>query len=242
MSQPIPFTRYAVYWAPDAADPLAVFGAAWLGHEPARAGAAPAPRLRLGLPEAEADRITADPRHYGLHATLKAPFRLKPGVTPAGLSKAIAALAQETPAFSTAPLRLTHLSDFLALCPSRPSAKLAALADRCVVELDPLRAPLTEAEIARRKPQFLTDHQRDLLAAWGYPHVLDQFRFHITLTGRLTADERALVMMVLKAATAAFCAGPFEVGAIALFGDPGGGQPFQLVQRFALGPATPAAM
>lgn len=226
--------RYAVYWAPDAGDPLAAFGAAWLGHDPVAQAGQVLPRDRLGLAEAVADRLTAEPRRYGLHATLKAPFRLKPGATFAQLSEQTAALAATVSAFATPPLRLTNLNGFLALCPSGACGALDDLARRCVVELDALRAPLTAAERARRKPQFLSPDQLQLLDIWGYPHVLAHFRFHITLTKRLDEAERALVEPPLDGATRRFCEALFPVDSIALFGDPGGNAPFQLVQRFAL--------
>ena len=231
------FARYAVYWSPDVSDPLADFGARWLGHDPASGpenGNAPVRRLRLGLDDAFADRVTAEPRTYGLHATLKAPFRLGQGVSENSLAAAIEKVATETRTFTTAPLALTALKGFLALCPRTPSPTLNALAARCTTELDPFRAPLTDDDRARRKPATLTEVQRELLERWGYPYVLGEFRFHITLTGRLTAQDRARVEPVLGVSVMPYCSSPFSVTGISLFGDPGGGAPFELVQRYAL--------
>mgnify|MGYP001246027558 FL=1 len=230
------FARYAVYWAPDAKDVLRSFGEAWLGHDPATDGHAMA-RNRLGLPDEFVDRITAEPLRYGLHATLKAPFRLKSGVTQEHLAEAVQSLARRNSAFATPPLRLTCLDGFLALCPSAPSSQLDDLACDCVTGLDHLRAPLDAQELARRRPDRLSPAQRRLLDAWGDPYVLSEVRFHSTLTGRLTSEERDQVATVLGAATAQFCGTPFAVRSIALFGDPGGGEPFRLVQRFDLASA-----
>ncbi len=229
------FMRYAVYWAPEEADPMRAFGAAWLGHDPA-SGQPVLHREGLGLAADVANDLTTEPRHYGLHATLKAPFRLKPDARLAELVDATDALARSIKSFTIEPLRLTNLSGFLALCPSSPSSELDALAQRSVIELDPMRAPLTPAERARRKPQYLTPDQLQLLDTWGYPHVFEHFRFHITLTKRLTDAERSLVQPLLEKATRPFCSKPFSVGSIALFGDPGDGRPFRLVQRFPLSP------
>jgi putative phosphonate metabolism protein len=240
MTSMTPFVRYAVYWAPEEADPLRAFGAAWLGHDPA--SAVPVRhRNRLGIAPAQADELTAEPRRYGLHATLKAPFRLQPDVRLAALIDAIDALMRSTPAFTVEPLRLTNLNGFLALCPAQPSPAIDDLARRCVIALDPLRAPLTPAERGRRKPQFLTPEQLRLLDTWGYPHVLDHFRFHITLTKRLTGAEQSFVRPLLETATKPFCAEPLRIDSIALFGDPGDGRPFRLVQRFSLAPASAVA-
>ena len=240
MTSSTEFARYAVYWAPEETDPLHAFGAAWLGHDPASAGPV-LQRNRLGLADAVADHLTAAPRRYGLHATLKAPFRPMPGVTRTKLVEATAALARSAAAFKTGPLRLTNLQGFLALCPPAPSSALDALARRCVRELDHLRAPSAPAERARRNPQHLSLEQRQLLETWGYPHVFQYFRFHITLTKRVTEAERIMVQPVLEAATKPFRSGPFSVNAIALFGDPGGGRPFRLIQRFPLAAASAAA-
>ena len=234
------FERYAVYWAPEEGEPLRAFGAAWLGHDPASEDPV-LHRERLGLTPEVADVLTAEPRRYGLHATLKAPFRLKPDLCSADLVKAIAMLARSIPAFSAAPLRLTNLNGFLALCSALPSSEIDALARRCVTGLDALRAPLSADERVRRKPQYLKPAQLKLLDTWGYPHVLEHFRFHITLTKRLTESERTLVQPPLETATRPFCAEPFHIGSIALFGDPGDGRPFRLVQRFPLAPASSAA-
>ena len=159
------FARYAVYWAPDAKDVLRSFGEAWLGHDPATDGHAMA-RNRLGLPDEFVDRITAEPLRYGLHATLKAPFRLKSGVTQEHLAEAVQSLARRNSAFATPPLRLTCLDGFLALCPSAPSSQLDDLACDCVTGLDHLRAPLDAQELARRRPDRLSPAQRRLLDAW----------------------------------------------------------------------------
>ena len=240
MTSTAPFVRYAVYWAPEAGDPMGAFGEAWLGHDPGSSQAS-SNRDRLGLSAAMADDLTAEPRRYGLHATLKAPFRLQPGARLAQLTAATDALARSIKAFAIAPLRLTNLNGFLALCPAAPSLSLDALARRCVTELDVLRAPLTLDERARRKPQFLTPEQLQLLDRWGYPHVLEHFRFHVTLTRRLTEAERKLVQPLLDAATKPFCTKPLEINSIALFGDPGDRGPLRLVQRFPLAPTRAAA-
>ena len=240
MTSSMEFARYAVYWAPEEADPLHAFGATWLGHDPTSAGPV-VQRNRLGLPAALADDLTAEPRRYGLHATLKAPFRAKPGVHEAHIVEVTAALARSVAAFKTELLRLTNLQGFLALCPQAPSPALDDLARRCVTELDFLRAPLSCAERTRRNPQHLSLEQRQLLETWGYQHVLQYFRFHITLTKRLTEAERIVVAPVLETATRPFCSQPFSVNAIALFGDPGGGRPFRLIQRFPLSAAREAA-
>jgi putative phosphonate metabolism protein len=228
------YARYAIYWAPEPGDLLQAFGAAWLGHEPDATRAPVHDRSFLGLSAGFVEQITADPRHYGLHATLKAPFRLQAAASADDLVGAAAKIATATHAFTTPPLRLSRLHGFLALRPSGACEALDVLAARCVMELDALRAPLDDRERARRKPEGLSPRQRALLDTWGYPYVLSEYGFHITLTGRLRQAEHAIAEPVLAAATMPFCAAPLPIRSIALFGDPGGAQPFQLLQRFAL--------
>jgi ribose 1,5-bisphosphokinase len=156
--------RYAVYYVPAPHNAWARFGASWF----ARAH----PALR-------------HPRRYGFHATLKAPFRLRSGVAPAQLHAAVDELARAQGAFSIPELKVARLDDLVALVPAHEEPRLAALEARCVRELDALRAPLDALEFARRRRTPLTPLQETLLARWGYPHVLEEFRFHLSLAGPL---------------------------------------------------------
>jgi hypothetical protein len=136
--------RVAIYWAPRLDDALHALGSAWLGRDAETGATLPQP----GLPGLDITALTADARIYGLHGTLKAPFRLRTDW--AALHDAAMALAARTRPFALPPLRLAEHHGFLALLESEPSAELRALCDACVTELDAHRAPPTEAEIARR--------------------------------------------------------------------------------------------
>jgi 2'-5' RNA ligase len=68
----------------------------------------------------------------------------------------------------------------------------------CVSAFEPFRAPLTPEDRARREPERLTQRQRDYLDRWGYPYVMDEFRFHMTLTGRLESARRGPVLDLLS--------------------------------------------
>jgi len=63
-----------------------------------------------------------------------------------------------------------------------------------VEHFDLFRRPPDEAEIARRRKAKLTAQQEAYLQKWGYPYVFDEFRFHMTLTRRLTPEEKQSVM------------------------------------------------
>lgn len=202
--------RYAIYWLPEG--PLAAFGAAWLGHDIAT-GRAPS-----GPPNPEAD-LVAPARRYGLHATLKPPFRLAPGTTPRALSDATAALAARLPPTGSAGLALADLHGFLALRPEGDTAALDATVAEIVRALDPFRAPPSEDELARRRSAGLTPRQEANLAAWGYPYVMEDFRFHVTLTGRLSPADRERLTAALAPRLAAHLPRPFLLDRIALVGE-----------------------
>lgn len=174
------YRRYAVYYTPPPG-PFADFGASWLGWDVAEGRLVPQP----DLPGLDLPALTAEPRKYGFHATLKAPFRLADGRLPGDLAGALRDLAAGLPPVALPGLRLARLGRFFALVPDGNIIPLHDLAAALVTGLDPWRAPLSVAEIARRRPDRLTERQRDYLNRWGYPYVLDEFQFHMTLSGPL---------------------------------------------------------
>jgi len=225
--------RYAIYYAPAPASALADFGRSWLGYDaetgrnveqPAAPGIA-APRLA---------EITAEPRRYGFHATLKPPFSLDAGRDAAELAAALATFAGGRPSILSPPPTLAAIAGFWALVPSQPCPALMRLAAACVRDFDDFRAPPSEDELARRRRARLSPVQESLLARWGYPYVMDEFRFHLTLTGRLAPDEASRVGAVLAERVAPLCRAALPIDAVALFHQPGSGENFRLVGRYRL--------
>jgi 2'-5' RNA ligase len=185
--------RYAIYYAPDAASALWRFGSRVLGYD-ARIGRNVPLLAPAGMSLANWERATTDPRRYGFHATLKAPFRLALGMSEAALldaAKRIAAGLRPVD-LGACDVRVVAAGDtagFVAITPSSPPEALAQL-ERAVVEaFEPLRAPLDPAERERRRPQQLTERQRRYLDRYGYPYVLEEFAFHMTLSGLLDAPR-----------------------------------------------------
>lgn len=220
--------RVALYWAPGRDDPLHARGSAWLGRDAQTDEAMAQPTLR-GLDVAE---ITRDARRYGLHATLKPPFRI---ATEYDAVRAEAErLAARTAPFDLPPLSVRDLHGFLALRETAPCRALHAFADACVEALDAHRAAPTEAEIARRRPERLSDAQRALLARWGYQYVFEEWQFHVTLTRRLSAEERAAILPAVTAFLGDAPARPRRVAALCLFVQPAPGDPFTIAARLPL--------
>ena len=218
--------RFAVYYTPAATSGLARFAASWLEEE---AGCVP------GLPKGLHRDVVRIPRAYGFHATLKAPFTLAPGTTADALAKATAALAADFTAFRAPPLDLASVDGFLALVLRQPCPAMNDLAEACVTELDHFRAPPDDRERERRQSQDLSARQEALLARWGYPFVLDEFRFHMTLTRRLDDDLRARIAGLLGRRLASLIGREWFVDSISLVHQASREEPFTMKARFLLG-------
>lgn len=224
--------RYAIYFAPEPGTALWQFGTSWLGRDP-ETGERQVERL--GLPERLHAKFIAAPARYGFHGTLKPPFWLARQVSSEELQIALGDFAAARHPFVTSQLRFDQLRGFLALVPFDEGNALSELAADCVTLFDKFRAPSTEAEIARRNSGTLTTAQQDNLYRWGYPYVLETFRFHMTLTGKLTPEEMATVRPLLQRATDVFLEAPLSVSSVSLYHEPAPSEPFQLIGRFHLG-------
>jgi putative phosphonate metabolism protein len=221
--------RSAIYFAPAPGSALETFGCGWLGR--ALDGAPLAQPAVPGIDPARLWEITRAPRDYGFHGTLKAPFALAEGGSAHELDEAVERFARHRAQFEIT-LKVGSIGGFIALVPAAASATLDALAADCVEALDSFRAPLDGAERARRRAGGLTPRQDRYLLRYGYPYVLDDFRFHMTLTERLQPPERDQVLAVLVERTASICAEPLRIDAIATFEQPSREAPFILRRRF----------
>lgn len=204
--------RYALYYCPDPDSPWGRFGEDWLSRDEARE--------------------IAEARRYGFHATLKAPFRLAPGMRLAQLVDELDRHCATLAAFEVPRLVLARMDDFLALVPAAPEPRLDALAASCVRNFERFRAPPGQDEIARRYRAGLTALQEANLARWGYPHVLESFRFHLSLTGRLLGVSESTVEAHWREAAARLAdlgEVPLSIDAISVSEEPASGAPFRVV-------------
>jgi putative phosphonate metabolism protein len=225
--------RYALYYAPAPRSELGRFGAHLLGYD---AFSHKTLRFPVDIEQALPDwgELTQDPRKYGFHATLKAPFIVADGKTEAELLAACAEFAaMPRPIPVIAPV-VGAIDDFIAIVPSQPFAELEALAADAVSRFDDFRAPLTAKDRARRNPDRLTPHQRDYLDRWGYPYVMEEFRFHMTLTGRLPAERREAVLAILRQRLATLDMHSLAVDRLALFKQSDSSSRFQIVRHYNL--------
>jgi putative phosphonate metabolism protein len=227
------FPRYAIYFAAGADSALSRFGAKLLGYDVYTGEEMPFPADASRVAPDWRD-VTADPRKYGFHGTLKAPMSLAPGRTEAELVAACAAFAGKArPMPSIRPV-VDSISGFIAVIPTEPVGTLQQLAADCVREFDDFRAPMTAEDRARRKPDKLTERQRDYLDRWGYPYVMEEFRFHMTLTGRLDAERRGPILEMLRARFAALGLETLAIDRITLFKQDDTRARFRFVGEWAL--------
>ena len=221
------FDRYAIYYTPQGS--LAEAGAAWLGWDVARGRAVAHPEV-AGLDVAA---LTQTPRKYGLHATIKPPFVLAEGTTADGLLAEFEALCTRLSPVTLDGLALTPLGRFLALTPEGDTAALNAMAAEVVRGLDAFRAPPAEADLARRRQANLTPAQEANLTKWGYPYVMEAFRFHITLPGKLPKSDLPQVTAALAPYITPHLPQPFILDSLTLVGQAEDGM-FHEVHRAAL--------
>jgi hypothetical protein len=226
-----PPLRVAVYWTPERGDPLAEAGHAWLGRDPDSGIALPQPPV----PGIEA--ATAAPRRYGFHATLRPPMRLATGWD--AFRQTAASIASRIAPFDLPKLIVDDLSGFLALREASPCPPLQALADACVRATNHHRPPADAAELAQRRDAALSAEEDALLLRWGYPYVMQCWRFHMTLTCRLQATDMARLRPQAEAYFAATLRAPRRVSEIAIFTQPAGpdgaaSAPFVVAERLKL--------
>lgn len=228
--------RFAIYYAPARASRWWDAGSTWLGRDAeSDVSSASHERGPANVPSFSQpiERLTTSPRRYGWHGTLVAPFRLDAQVTVADLLDKAERWAHTQTAFDL-PVEAATLGDFVAMRPATPDGdeRMRALAADALRTFAQLRVAPSAADIAKRMEAPLTERQRELLVEWGYPYVLDEFRFHMTLSNSLdNAEDRAAMVAWWQREAASL--GPLRVDGASIFVEPAPGEPFMLWQRLA---------
>jgi len=168
--------RYAVYFAPSDQSQLGAFGL----HVLQRGACENDHPLR--------QKVTEKAAHYGFHSTFKAPMELAKGCTEQGLLDAVDAYSKTKQRVRLTGLQPEIVNGFHALTlPESP--EVDDFAADVMRTFEPFRAPLTEADRQRRHPDKLSARQRQYLESYGYPHVLEEFHFHMTLSKHIDSAE-----------------------------------------------------
>ncbi len=228
-----PTARYAIYYAPGADDPLWRFGSSVISYD-ACSGLDLPGFVPQGWTEAGWRAATEEPRRYGFHATLKAPMRLAQGRDERQLLEAVAEFARRRPAVQLGALDVARLGSFVALVPRQPSAELMALAGSVVEAFEPFRAPLTEAERQKRLSVGLQPALAANLDRYGYPYVMESFRFHMTLSGAVGEQADGLAQVLGRAYADAGLEQPVAVDRLAVFRQDSPDERFRVIADFLL--------
>jgi putative phosphonate metabolism protein len=189
--------RYAIYFVPPAGTDIYRFGAGFLGYDCYTGEDLGAPR-DIGIDAAAWEELTREPRRYGFHATLKAPFQLAPAFAESDLAaelRRFAAIPRALPSILPA---IRSLDRFVAVVPAAPSVAVDRLAADCVMAFDRFRRPLSAHERQQRLATGLTARQAKNFERWGYPFVFEEFRFHMTLTGPVVRERRDAIRALLQ--------------------------------------------
>jgi len=200
-----PGPRYAVYFVPAADSDLYRFGSAVLEYD-CYTGEPVRPPDEFAGDHDGWRKMTEEPRRYGFHATLKAPFHLSPTCGETQLVSAFQSFAGLRRGQANLSLAVQTLSGFAATVPERPDAAINALAADCTTIFDAFRAPLSPQERARRIASGLNQSQIENLNRWGYPYLFADFRFHMTLTSKIEMNRRERTLATLQAIFQRMCA------------------------------------
>jgi len=233
--------RYAIYFAGPTGDPFMDLGNQWLGRNVFSGAPLVQPTVSDVLPTRLAE-LTADPRRYGFHGTLKAPFALANDKTEADLVAACQVFAGSVAPFETTGLHVSKPGKFLALTPIGEDEELQSFAGLCVRTFEQFRAPLPANDLARRRQSGLSHRQDRHLVAWGYPYIFDEFRFHMTLTGKLQdSDEADALERAAKIHFSEVVGLRRTCSTVGLYVEPEHGAPFQVHTIFDLTGTVPPA-
>ena len=226
--------RYAICFTPPIHDPLSIAAAEWLGRNVYSDALCEQPSV-AGLTHQDLAFHTAVPRRYGFHAGIKAPFRLAQDATEGQLLSALMRFASDLEPFDLAELQIAWLGSFFGLAPAQPSGEMAHLAASVVQAFDPFRAPLSDEELERLDPDKLTAPQFSNLHRWGDPFVMDEYRFHMALSGPVPSTLRPRVEAGLRTTLGPLLGKPLEIRSLALFVEPERGAPLRVHSQHPLG-------
>jgi putative phosphonate metabolism protein len=223
--------RFAIYFAPAATSNLWERAATWLGRDAADGDLFDGPVA--GIDRDRLLNLTQSANRYGFHATLKAPMALAEDTDEAGLRTALTNFAARHRPVALGRLKLASLQGFLALMVDGENEALQDFAAHVVEDFDPFRAPMTVKDRAARA-KGLSERQLELLDAYGYPYVFEEFRFHMTLTDRLGEADAAEITAAANTWFAPVLEEPVVLDRLSLFVENEAGKPFRRAGDFKL--------
>ena len=226
------FSRYAVYFSPPADSELSKFASSWLGWDAQSAKKISHPIFKDLT--SDISELTKKQSCYGFHGTLKPPFSLANTKNESELKAAILELSQSIKKFEISAVSLQLINGFAAVVAKYENNEIKNLAKRCVQELDSFRRPESLKVVQKRRSTGLSKNEEFNLQRWGYPYVMDNFQFHLTLTRKLNPEESKNVMEVLASELNEVLSIALPVRDICLFGESHTSGNFQIIESFPL--------
>jgi len=224
--------RFAIYYAPEKESDLYQLGKEWLARGLRSNLQLELPKIQ-GLSVAQILDVIRPAARYGFHGTLKPPFELISTDQQDDLINDLETFVSTEKPFSLPPLKLKQIGHFLALTPVGDTSNLNHLATRIVRFFDSYRRPETEAKMNQRRRSGLTSLQELYLTTWGYPYVMDEFKFHLTLTGPLKDKySQRIILKELSKRVSQLSLEEIRINNICLFIQDGKNEPFNLHSRY----------
>ena len=189
------YSRYAIYYAPPKESSLEEFGRYWFGWDPLNAKLINNKHRinylnRFGIKNLiNIDKNVLIPKKYGFHGTLIPPFKLNKNYSTNTLFKKTEEIAKKFKKFKFYKFKLKKINNFYAFVQNKKNNNINKLSNRLVRELFKFRSPLTKKEIDRRNPSKLSKLQLNILYKWGYPYIMSEFNFHMTLASEVTGNK-----------------------------------------------------
>ncbi len=189
------YSRFAIYYAPPKGSVLEEFGKYWFGWDPLVAKFINNKQRinylnRFGIKNLKSiDNNILMAKKYGFHGTLIPPFKLNNNYNRKKLFKKIEVVAKKYKKFNFYKFKLKKIDNFYAFVQSKKNNNINKLSNRLVRELFKFRSPLTKKEIDRRNPSKLSKLQLSILYKWGYPYLMSQFNFHMTLASEVSGNK-----------------------------------------------------
>jgi putative phosphonate metabolism protein len=228
--------RFAIFFAPAATSNLWERAATWLGRDASDGSLFNGPVA--GIDRDRLLNLTQSANRYGFHATIKAPIALAEGTSESDLRAALADFVTRHQPIDLGKLKLASLQGFLALMVDGENESLQDFAAHVVEDFEPFRAPMSVKDRAARASKGLNERQIELLDAYGYPYVFEEFRFHMTLTDRLGEADARDIAVAANTWFGPALEEPVLLDRLSLFHEHEAGKPFRRIGDFKLGVAS----
>ena len=189
------YSRYAIYYAPPKESSLEEFGRYWFGWDPLNAKLINNKQRinylnRFGIKNLKnIDKNVLIAKKYGFHGTLIPPFKLNKNYSTNKLFKKTDEIAKKFKKFKFYKFKLKKINNFYAFVQNKKNSNINKISNRLVKELFKFRSPLTKKEIDKRNPSKLSKLQLNILHKWGYPYLMSEFKFHMTIASEVTGNK-----------------------------------------------------